>query len=356
MPDDTTNSRPQPFYKTYDLKVALVALYYDYGKPERGTSYEHDNIYLCIKEMFREALFFDYHKVYVSEGRARMNAALLEFVKKERPDITIFPLFQDEFLAETVEELSKYTTTLCYFFDDIWRVEFANYWAPHFNYFVTNSNRALQRYRMLGAGYENAILSPFGYNHFTVRKKDLPKLYDVSFVGGSNPWRSWVVKRLRKAGIEVAAWGGGPLWPAGPLTHDGMVDVINQSKISLNLSNSVNWHLPYVLSSWRAFQVNRKSTKVYESLKGRMFEICGCGTFQLTYYVEDLERCFEIGREVAIYADLDDLIEKIRYYLRFEDEREAIAAAGHGRALREYSYATRFTEIVDQILAGRASS
>lgn len=329
------------------LRVAMIALYYDYGRPSRGPSYEYINIYLSLKELYEEVLFFDYYKIYAEKGRQAMNQAVLDFVRSEKPDLTIFTMFEDgEFIPEIVASLQEYTTTLSYFFDDVWRMKFAEEWAPHFNYFTTPSISRVLRYRDLG--YRNYFYSPYGYNPQKFVKKDVARRYDVTFVGGHHPWRKWVIDQLGKAGIKVAVWGAGP-WKAGRLSFDDLSDVFNASRISLNLSNSVNWHLPYLLSSPRALQIALRSPKTKEQLKGRMFELCGCGTFQLTYYSEGLEQCFRIGDELAVYSDVDDLIFKIRYYLKHEDERESIAASGYERALAEHTYLARFEQITHSI-------
>jgi spore maturation protein CgeB len=299
-----------------------------------------------MKEIYEEALFFDYVDLLKKEGKAAMNESVVEYVKRENPDLIVIPLFlEDEFEDETLEELRRHSKTLCYFWDDIWRTAFADRWAPHFDYFTTASRARLLHYKDLG--YSNCLYSPHGYNHTLFKRKGLQKKYDVTFVGGSHPYRKWLIDQLEKAGINVMAWGGG-IWPAGRLTPDQMVDVFNQSKINLNISNSRSMHLPYLLSSWRAMRAIT-SPKNKEQLKARMFEINGAGGFQLTYYAEGLEHCYDIGKEIAVYMDIDDLSQKIRYYLKHEDEREAIADAGYRRALREHTFAQRFVEIADWI-------
>ena len=334
------------------LKVMLVALLHEYGDPKRGYSYEYQNFYLCLKEVFEDAQLFDFYPLFIAEGKEAMNQALRRLIERERPDLTIFALYGEEFIPEVIEELKNYTTTVCYFFDDDWRLEFANAWAPRFHYFTTPRTATLRRYRE--RGYEGVIYSPFGYNHFVYRRKPLPKIYDVSFVGALHPYRSWIIRSLQKAGIKVAVWGHN--WPKGKVDQEGMIDVFNQSKINLNISNSTSWDLRYLLSSRKAIRNSVLSHKTTEQIKGRHFEICGCGGFQLTYYTEDLEHHFEINREVAIYMKRDDLIEKIRYYLKHEDEREAIAEAGYRRALSEHTYAQRFIGLVDLIHDRQQSS
>jgi spore maturation protein CgeB len=342
----------KPTVSSTPLRVVLAALYWDYGARERGLSYEYYNLYLSLKKIW-DVHFFDFYNLLLDKGKEEMNRQLLALIKREQPDLTIFPLFQEEFIPEVIEELKQYTTTLCYFFDDMWRIEYAKRWAPRFNYVTTSSTHCLRRYREWD--YDHAIFSLFGYNHFIYTKKDLQKLYDVSFVGGFHGHRNWIIRQLRKAGINVSVWGMG--WPKGRLTQEAMIDVFNQSKIALTLSNCLSWDVRYLLGSPRwALCDLRRCKKTREQIKGRHFEVNGCGTFQISYYVEDLERCFDIGREIVIYSDIEDLVEKIRYYLKHEDEREAIAAAGYRRAIAEHTYMARFTQIANSIFSQSQAS
>ncbi len=85
----------------------------------------------------------------------------------------------------------------------------------------------------------------------------------------------------------------------------------------------------------------------------RLYEATGMGAMLLTDWKENLHEMFEPGREVAAYRSHDECFEMIRHYLDHEDERQAIAAAGQERTLREHTYLRRmeeFTEIVGRYL------
>ncbi len=78
----------------------------------------------------------------------------------------------------------------------------------------------------------------------------------------------------------------------------------------------------------------------------RPFETMACGTFLLTYRTDD--SLFRDGVHCRMY-DPDhpqELAELIRYYLAHEDEREAIAQAGHAEILRNYSSSQRLGEVL----------
>ena len=73
----------------------------------------------------------------------------------------------------------------------------------------------------------------------------------------------------------------------------------------------------------------------------RLFEATGVGTCLVTDWKENLESLFELDREVVAYRSVEELEEKLRWLESAPTERDAIAAAGRKRALREHTYAHR---------------
>lgn len=70
----------------------------------------------------------------------------------------------------------------------------------------------------------------------------------------------------------------------------------------------------------------------------RHAEAAATGSFQLTQAVPGLYDVFTEGESVVTYQDIPDAIEKIRYYLEHEAEREAIAAKAKEIVLGSYTY------------------
>jgi len=136
---------------------------------------------------------------------------------------------------------------------------------------------------------------------------------------------------------------------------------INQSRINLNLSNCISWDIRYLCSpyppfrrtlrAWRqaGYAARHTDLKTVEQVKGRHFEINACGGFQLSYYVEGLERMYSIGEEISLFESPEDLIEKTRYYLKHDEEREAMAKYGYLRTLSDHSMEKRFTNLFNLI-------
>jgi spore maturation protein CgeB len=315
---------------------------YDYGDLSRGHSFEYYNFFHSLRSLGHEVILFDYMAEFKRIGKQAMNEQLLTLVIKEKPDLAMFSLYTDQIEPATAIALRKYTKTLCFFHDDTWRVEFSRFWAQHFDYFTTPDVYGELKYKALGLS--NAIYFPFGCNDDLYLKNDHSEYrYDVTFVGAWHPYREWMIKRLQKFGIQVRIWGH--RWPSGTLAHPDMVNIFNESRINLNLSNSTNWDARYLLKSPRGLLNLIRSSKSVEQLKARHFEINGCGGFQLSYYVEGLERQYAIGSEIAIFIDPDDLVHKVKYYLSNERERVEIANAGRVRTLQEHTYKKRFSQV-----------
>jgi spore maturation protein CgeB len=316
-----------------------------YGNPDREHSYEYFNFFETLRHMGHEVELFDYMGEIKTLGKVEMNQKLLARTRSWRPTLILFSLYTDQFEPETIEKLQEYTQTLCFFHDDTWRVEYSRYWARHFSYFSTPDYLGESKYREIGL--PNAIYFPFGCNERIFRKLSVPKKVDVSFVGTWHPYRAWIINRIRKAGISVVA--AGHRWPRGEIKQEDMVSLFNQSRINLNLSNSASWDARYLTSSARALLNGLRSQKNVEQLKARVFELAGCGAFQLSYYVDGLEKCYEINKEICVYVDPDDLIEKIKFYLAHESLRESIAAAGFSRTLQDHTFERRFNEVFQRM-------
>jgi spore maturation protein CgeB len=349
------------------MLILYVAMKYDYGRPESGYSFEHYNFYDALHHMGHDLLYFDFMTLMQERGREWMNHLLLEIVRTEKPDLMFTVLFDNELDQKVIREISENTNTLTinWFCDDHWRFDnFTIRWAPCFNWSVTTAESAFPKYARIG--YRSVIKSQWACNPFLYRKLALPQNYDVTFVGKAHGSRSQVIRRLQEAGIKVDVWGSG--WESGRLSQEEMIRVFNESRINLNLSNASTpvYCRPQSLlqrNIKRLFSMTRDSlfkTAVSaradnenqhypEQIKGRNFEVPGCGGFLLTGKAENLEAYYEIDKEVACFDDMDDLIKKVKYYLCDEKLRETIAARGYQRTLDEHTYVHRFTEIFQRL-------
>jgi spore maturation protein CgeB len=329
---------------------------YDYGDSSRGLGFEHYNFYDSLRNMKHDLVYFDFMSLHQRLGKQGMNRRLLEVARSEKPDLSFSVLFTDQFEPDAISTLSELCPTVNWFCDDHWRFEsFSQHWAPRFTWVVTTARSALPKYKALG--YHQVIKSQWACNHFLYRKLDLPLAHAVTFVGQPHGNRRALIEALRGAGVSVKVWGMG--WKEGRISQDEMIGVFNQSRINLNLSNAsvltdataptflrraLRRFLPQLpLDRW-----NRRPppvTDANDQIKGRNFEIPGCGGFMLTGRADDLANYYEPDQEIAVFDSLEDLLEKIRHYLAHEDQRAAIAEAGYRRTLADHTYVHRFNDI-----------
>lgn len=333
-------------------KLLMVMMKHDYGIESRGYSYEYMNVFLPLSDIYgnENILLFDFISEIKSLGKEAMNQKLLEVIRSHKPDITVFCLFEDEFDTKTVNSIREYTKTAAYFFDDPWRQKYVRKWISNFDYFSTPDYYMFRQYN--AEGMHNAIYCPFGFNTSVYKKLDLPKIYDVSFVGGKSPLREWTIHFLEKEGIKVnvfgRGWGSKDKW----VDQNKLIEIFNQSKINLNLSNSISYDFNYLMYSVRSMNALKEIIllkKHREQVKGRHYEINGCGGFQLSYFVPGLNTVYEIEKEIAVFDTVYNLPDMIRFYLQNDALRDQIAEEGYIRSQRDHSaqeYLKNFIDII----------
>jgi len=336
------------------MRILLAIPVYDYGIRELGYSTEYNSLYLCLKSMGLEIILFDYLSRFQEVGRETMNDEFHQLVLQQNPDVTLVSLYTDQFIPETLDQDKSHKISIYYAYDDMWRTTFVDYWAPHFTHVTTSYIKGVENMR--ARGHPNGIYLSFACNHYAYIKKDSPKRYDVSFVGMKHPHRQWLVHWLEKSGLKVHVWGrgwGDPIWKrhskVGRVPLETLVDIINQSRINLNLSNETSWDVRYLLSSPWATWNTLRSKKHFAPVNLRVFEINCCGGFQIVPYMEGLEKRYDIGNELVVFQNPEQLVERVHYYLAHADEREAIGQRGYERTLGEHTMEQRFRYLFEYI-------
>jgi spore maturation protein CgeB len=84
----------------------------------------------------------------------------------------------------------------------------------------------------------------------------------------------------------------------------------------------------------------------------RSFEIPACGGFMLAERTAEHQEYFAEDREAVYFDTFDELMDKIRYYLRHDAARTRIAADGYRRCLHSgYRYVDRARELLGRLRA-----
>ena len=191
----------------------------------------------------------------------------------------------------------------------------------HFDICWTSTEDALPKYCVEGA---LPIYLPEGANPEIHKPYDVEKSIDVSFVGQCYGNRPNIIQALKDHGVSVEAFGYG--WENGPLSTEDMVRIYSKSVINLGFGGVAGHQDTFCL-------------------KGRDFEIPMSGGLYITEHSNEIERVFEIGRDILTYRTFGELVKKIQYLLGHPDEAEDIRKAGHSRAISEHTWEMRFEKI-----------
>lgn len=81
----------------------------------------------------------------------------------------------------------------------------------------------------------------------------------------------------------------------------------------------------------------------------RVFDILSSGGFLLTDYREELCKQFETGKDLVVFENTADLLQKADYYLTHEEERQQIARNGQKKVQHFHQYNQRLTKILAAI-------
>ncbi len=175
--------------------------------------------------------------------------------------------------------------------------------------------------RMKKDGIANPILLPHAFEPHAYYPMDLAtKRYDVCFVGhviSSN--RVDALDRLFK---EF------PNFFYGQRLFDEASRKFNESKICFNISMT-------------------------DDINMRTYEVMGSKAFLLTNWIPNIEDFFEDGKHLVLYRTLDEMVEKAKYYLAHDDEREKIAQAGYEEVMKKHTMVHRVSRIVEEFVNSR---
>lgn len=256
-------------------------------------------------------------------GAAGMSQRLVDYVRREKPDLVFYVPHAVSFdvLHEAMHEITGLTSTVAWLTHhrDAFE-EYSRRWPARVDHAVTVSMGDHEQFAAEGIG-SNVTYAQWAFHPHTYLRQHPSRRDVVTLVGSRDQWREGVRDEFISAGLPVETYGAG--W-----ADDSYVDFqtlrrsFGESAINLNVMS-----------------------------RRRVFEVTGSGGFLLTTPTEDLEAAFVTDAEdrdraeIAIATNVDELVAKAKYYLANPAEREAIAARGHDRAMREHTWFHRYAAV-----------
>ena len=107
--------------------------------------------------------------------------------------------------------------------------------------------------------------------------------------------------------------------------------------------------MPYVFRNSK-INLNITLRSIKTGIPLRAWDIMGNGGFLLTNYQAELLDYFEPGKDFVYYEDMNDLREKVSYYLNHEEERKMIAENAMEKVCREHDLTSRISEMLKIVM------
>ena len=202
--------------------------------------------------------------------------------------------------------------------------------------FISNSKGGAGRLLEMGAKSVHVLYygaDPDVFRPVEVSARDI----DVFFYGHGREYREqWIEAMIaeparRMSGVKFAVRGTGmgdlggvEILPYASLS--GLRRYVARSKVNLCITRGAH-------------------ASVYGSSTARPFELAAMGACMVSNPYLGIEEWFEPGSEVIIVGSADEAVERYKWLLSHEREREAIGRAARERFLREHTYKHRASEL-----------
>lgn len=95
--------------------------------------------------------------------------------------------------------------------------------------------------------------------------------------------------------------------------------------------------------------LNITSRSIETGIPQRIWDVMAVGGFCLTNYQEEIENHFVVGRDLEVYHDIDELVDKVGYYLKHEDKRIRIAMNGYKLVREKHQYRMRLEKLLNEM-------
>lgn len=155
----------------------------------------------------------------------------------------------------------------------------------------------------------------------------------VAYLGSWGPLQEmWLDRIAAEFALRIYGWG----WQHASRTSRARACWARGEGLEADMNAAI-------ASSRIIFNMTRAEHGCTYSAK--TLEIPACGGFMLTNWTPEQAELFEDGKECVFYNTMDDMLDKVRYYLENEAEREKIRRAGM-QAVAPYTYKNSATSLL----------
>ena len=259
------------------------------------------------------------------------------------PDL-VLALAQAPLTRQTLKRLERQgMVTAMWFVEDYKLFTYWRAFAPWYGIFAVIQKEPLLS-ELAAAGQPNALYLPLAaLPDFHAPRDPDPaeqRKYGakLSFLGAGYPNRRAAFRQLRHLDFKIwgSDWEGDDSLAAhvqqkgARISPEEALRIYSASRINLNLHSSVQ---------------ARELVPPGDFVNPRTFELAACGAFQLVDRRDLMPELFA-DDELACFSTMQELLEKIDYFLAHPEERAAFAERGRQRVLRDHTYHQRMERLI----------
>ncbi|XID95702.1 glycosyltransferase [Paenibacillaceae bacterium WGS1546] len=242
--------------------------------------------------------------------------------------------------------------TAIWFVDDPYVTDVTVQVAPHYDYVFTHERSCVPLYQSCGCTHVYHL--PLASHPGLFQPMAVPPPYrtDICFIGMAFWNRVELFDEIAPYLLDKKVLIGGKLWERmkhyprlSKFVHDGWIPVPETAKYYNGAKIVINLHRTTEAGKDNLNGMNWPA----ESVNPRTFEMSACGTLQLTDLRQELPEHYEVGSEIAVFRDANDLVRQLEYYLTHEEERLWVAARGYRRTRRDHSFEDRIRRLLGTI-------
>jgi len=280
------------------------------------------------------------------------NKEFVSIVSKELPDLLLI-IKGDNVFPATLEKIKKVLSCPIVGYawdepfythnniqDDYRKSNLKNgiHWYDYFFVFDPFYMDEIKRQGAKKVNYLPLATNPNRYKDILVTEQDRCDYgYDVCFIGLPFPNRAEMFESLRDYNLGVF----GDHWTKyfmlkgkkTPSYYRGLASGETVNKIYLSSKIVLNIHHPHSI----------------EGLNTRTFDIPACGAFEMVDYKKNVEKHFEIDKEIVTFKNINELKSKIDFYLKNDYFRKTISECGQQRVLSEHTWVHRAMNVINTL-------
>lgn len=293
---------------------------------------------------------FHYH-LNIGPGISLLNRTVRKKVDNISPDIllidnksylTSFTIKRIKLNFPSTKIAVLITDDPCGRYKKTWRLYRRS--VPFFDIHFVQRTTNVDELKLLGAkkvelcfrSFDPDFHKPMILNSVELRKHEC----SVGFIGTYAPEREEYIAFLIKNNIQVKIVGDG--WPKGkyweiikPNYHGPSVYGVDYVKNIVGMDIALHF-------------LRHENRDQQDS---RTFEIPACGVFMLAEWSDLHEIFFKDGVEAVFFKTKEDLLGKVKFYLKHVEKRKEISKNGYNRSVAsKYDHEGRLAKVIEQII------